>query len=166
MIQLIFCSGWRPPSSSSQALTTTPWEYGTSPRSSRSLSWQATRATWRQLRLTGAGNTWRQVRWRRLEACCAIFSRHFLECWACVLLRAECWFWCGWWWGRCDGGGDDVIVFDAIVSHEMWLVVGFVWCWWWSVGDVTMLSVRCWLNCGGVDVDGSAVVTQLWWWWW
>jgi hypothetical protein len=105
-----------PPSSSSQALTTGPWEYGTSPRSSRSLSWQATRTGWRQLRLTGAGNTWRQVRWRRLEACCAIFSRHFLECWACDLLRADCWFWCGWSWGRCDGGGDDVIVFDAVVS--------------------------------------------------
>ena len=70
----------------------------------------------------------------------------FLECWACVLLRAECWFWCWWWWGLCDGGGDDVIVFDAVVSHEMWLVVGFVWWWWWSVGDVTMWSLRHWFQ--------------------
>lgn len=51
-----------PPPSSSQALTTTRWEYGRSPRSSRSRSWKVTRAPWRQLRSTRAGSTWRQVR--------------------------------------------------------------------------------------------------------
>ena len=68
-----------PPSSSSQALTTTPWGYGTWARSSRSPSWEVTRATWRQLRSTGAGSTWRQVRWQRVEACWNMFSRLFLN---------------------------------------------------------------------------------------
>ena len=50
------------PPSSSQALTTKPWESGTWPRSSRSRSWKVTRTGWGQLRSTRAGSTWRQVR--------------------------------------------------------------------------------------------------------
>ena len=50
------------PPPSSQALATTRWEYGRSPRSSRSRSWKVTRTGWRQLRSTRAGSTWRQVR--------------------------------------------------------------------------------------------------------
>ena len=60
--RFIFCSCWHPPSSSSQALTTKPWEYGMLQRSSRLQSWKVTRTTWDQLRSTRAGSTWRQVR--------------------------------------------------------------------------------------------------------
>jgi hypothetical protein len=31
------------------------------------------------LRSTGAGSTWRQVRWQRVEACWNMFSRLFLN---------------------------------------------------------------------------------------
>ena len=62
VFRFIFCSCWPSPPSSSQALATAPWESGTWPRSSRSRSWKVTRASWRQLRSTRAGSTWRQVR--------------------------------------------------------------------------------------------------------
>ena len=62
VFRFMFCSCWPSPPSSSQALGTTPWEYGTWPRSSRSRSWKVTRTPWRQLRSTRAGSTWRQVR--------------------------------------------------------------------------------------------------------
>ena len=82
-----------PPSSSSQALATTPWGYGTSPPINSSPSWEATRTTWLQLRSTGAGSSWRQVMRPRLEACWNMFSRHFshvvpmLWCFQSAMLR-------------------------------------------------------------------------------
>ena len=58
----IFCSCWPSPPSSSQALATTLWGCGTWAQCSRSRSWKVTRTSWRQLRSTRAGSTWRQVR--------------------------------------------------------------------------------------------------------
>jgi len=120
VFRFILCSGWRPPSSSSQALATTPWGYGTSPPINSSPSWEATRGKWRQLRSTGAGGTWRQVRRQRLDACWNMFSRHFSH--AVPMLWCFQNQFCIWW---CCGDDELIFAYKDVVVAMKWACVGW-----------------------------------------
>ena len=138
-----------PPSSSSQVLMTIPCGYGTSPPINSSPSWEATRVKWGQLRSTGAGSTWRQVMWPRLEACWNLFSRHFSH--AVPMLWCVQYQCCIWWWRWCYGDEDLMFAYRVGVVAMTWVCVGlfcncFVWFAIWFLFDHVITCAVMWCD--------------------